>query len=278
MKKFLPLLLGLIFFPLSASAVDPASFTSKLPGVQLWGIGVDQSKYPSETFAEVNEFTRYCDGKRSLYVSSIDVAVPCKSKWIDKYTYNIFLLSTDKRLDGMVIVSKNPIGPRVKSASISNAELISLKREENKLSSTFATDAKRKYIESLSENDNELRTLREKPELYETWISQIKTASVYRQFAGQRYKLPTAHGSFFISSIGLDLNVGGWNLKNAVFQKTNGKLIEVGAFYGCILGFRDLNGDGIPEVFTRSCDEAVATSYQYWSIADNIEVLVSVVR
>jgi hypothetical protein len=66
----------------------------------------------------------------------------------------------------------------------------------------------------------------------------------------------------------------GWDIENVVYVLENDKLVEMTRFFGCIEGgFRDLYGDGVPEVLTLTCENGESMHYAYWTIYPKAEVL-----
>lgn len=61
---------------------------------------------------------------------------------------------------------------------------------------------------------------------------------------------------------------------NVVYSLVNDRLVEVTRFNGCIEGgFRDLNGDGVPEVLTRYCENSESMPSYYWTVVPKAKVL-----
>lgn len=90
---------------------------------------------------------------------------------------------------------------------------------------------------------------------HERYVREIRSSAQYKKFSGKKFKIPSASGFLYISSIGLDsCDLMGWNIVNTVYVKVNDSLVETTSFDGCINGgFKDLNGDGVPEVPTQTC-------------------------
>lgn len=110
---------------------------------------------------------------------------------------------------------------------------------------------------------------------HEKYVLEIKSSAQYKKFNGKKYKIPSSNGFLYISSVGLDsCDLMGWNIVNEVYVKVNDSLVKTTSFDGCIKGgFRDLNGDGVPEVLTKTCfnDEAIYSSY--WTLFPKPKVL-----
>lgn len=243
------------------------SFSTEIPGVQLWKLYTDGKEFPEERFeGNDNEFIRYCDGNRSIYISSLESPVRCKSEATSEGTYRIYLKTTDTRLSGLVVVSKRPIQNRVKSLPITMEESEKLRKAEEARTAIFANEAKRYYMETYS-NTSAVD--------YAEKLREIKTEATYQKHRGARFKIPSKNGFIYISAIGLTPDPIGWNIKNVVFREIDGRLQEIGAFEGCVKGFRDLNADGTPEVLTTTCENNEGISDDFWSLTPTVRRVVT---
>ena len=262
--KILLLFIASLCWPLQALAIGGASFSTEIPGVQLWVLDADEKGFPRELFDEENEFVRYCNGTRSIHVSSSGSPIRCKSE-ASGDTYRIHLKTTDRRLSGLVVVSKRPLLPRTKSLPITPEESERLRKAEAAPMAAFANEAKRSYMESFSDAD---------AIAYAKYLREIRTEPTYRKHGGARFKLPSPNGFIYISAVGLFPGGLGWDIKNVAFRESDGKLKEIGTFFGCIEGFRDLDADGTPEVLTRLCENNEGTDNTFWSLVPTVRPVV----
>ncbi len=254
-------------WPLHAMSDNFPSFTSEIPGVQLWALYGDGKNFPEEKFlGDDNEFIRYCDGTRSIYVSSLDSPIRCQSEAIGEGTYRIYLRTTDKRLSGLVVVSKRPLPNRAKSLPITIEEVERLRGAEDALTVALAKEAKDYYLRTYSDTS---------AADYTKYLHEIETQATYRKHIGARFKISTPTGFIFISAIGLFPDPLGWNIKNVAFREINGRLQKIGMFDGCIKGFRDLNADGTPEVLTTTCENNEGIEDIFWSVAPEVRRVVT---
>lgn len=265
-----PLLLGALCWPMCAMPIGYPSFSSEIPGVQLWVLNPSETGAPQEGFEEgKNEFIRYCNGTRTIYVGSSETPIRCKSEasGAGAYrTYRIYLKTTDKRLSGLVVVSKNRLPSRAKSLPITMEESERLRKAEEAPMAAFANEAKRTYMESFSDVD---------AAAYAKMIREIKTEATYRKHGGARFKISSPDGFIYISAVGLYPGGLGWDIRNVVFREIDGRLQEIGTFSGCIEGFRDLNADGSPEVLTRLCENSEGTVDTFWSLTPSVRPVVT---
>lgn len=253
----------LFFWPMHAMAIGSASFSSKIPGMQLWQLSTSATGFPEEYFeGNDSEFISYCDGTRSLYVSSYNLPVPCKSDAISGDTYRIQLNTKNKDISDLVVVSKKPLQSRVKALPLTPEESKRLGKAEAPLRTGFAKEAKRSYLESYQDADTVY---------YEKYLQIIRAGTLYRKYGRARAKLSSPKGFIYISAVGLFPDAMGWNIKNVVFREIDGALQVIGTFMGCIEGFRDLNEDGTPEVLTSLCENGEGTDHRYWSLTPKIE-------
>lgn len=250
-----------------AMSIGYPSFLTEIPGVQLWVLNTNEKGFPEEGFEEdKNEFIRYCNGTRSIYVSSLDSPIRCKSEATGGGTYRIHLKTTDSRLSGLVVVSKSPLLTRAKSLPITMEESERLRKAEEASMAAFANEAKRSYMESFSDIN---------AVAYAKMLREIKTEATYRKHGGARFKISSPNGFIYISAVGLFPGGLGWDIKNVVFREINGRLQEIGTFFGCIEGFRDLNADGTPEVLTRLCENSEGTVDTSWSLTPTVRPVVT---
>lgn len=258
-------LIAAAFWPMQAFAIGFPSFSSEIPGVQLWVLSTYESGFPEEGFEdERNEFIQYCDGYRSLYVGTSKSPIRCKSEPTGGGTHRIFLNAKGSHLSGLVVVSTKPLPSRVNALPVSGNEVEKLRSAEKVLRAAYAIEAKRRYMESISDTDS----------AYAGMLDEISKETTYRKHWGTRYKFPGPSGATYISAIGLFPNGLGWNLKNVVFREIEGRLEKAGEFWGCIEGFRDLDGDGAPEVLTRLCENSEGSIDQYWSLTPTVRPVV----
>lgn len=261
------LLIVALCWPIRAMSIGYPSFTTEIPGIQLWVLNTYEEGFPGEGFEEdKNEFIRYCDGIRSIYIGSLDSPIHCKSEATGGNTYRIDLISTDKRLSGLVVVSKNPLPSRTKSLPITTEEFERLRKAEEAPMAAFANEAKRSYMESFTGVD---------AADYAKMLREITTEATYRKHGGARFKISSPNGFIYISAIGLYPGGLGWDIKNVVFREIDGRLQEIGGFFGCIEGFRDLNADDTPEVLTRLCENSEGTVDMFWSLTPSVRPVVT---
>lgn len=251
-------------------AIGYPSFSTEIPGVQLWVLNANEEGFPEEGFEEEkNEFFQYCNGARFIYVSSLDSPIRCKSEPVGGGAlpiHHIHLKTKDRRLSGLVVVSKRPLPPRTKSLVITPEESERLRKAEEAPMATFANEAKRSYMESFSDTN---------AIAYAKMLREIRTEPTYRKHGGARFKISSPNGFIYISAAGLFPDGLGWDIKNVVFREIDGRLQEIGAFFGCIEGFRDLNADGTPEVLTRLCENSEGTVNTFWSLTPTVRPVVT---
>ncbi len=264
------LLIGILCWPLHAMSVGPASISTSISGVQLWILNSNEEGFPEVGFeGEGNQFIQYCNGARSIYVSTLESQIRCKSAVGDLGVlpiHHIHLMAKDKRLSGLVVVSKKPLPPRVTPLPLTPEEADQLRKAELVPKAVFAKEAKRSYMESFSDTD---------AASYETMLQHIRAEASYRKHGGARFKISSPNGFIYISAVGLFPNGLGWEIKNVVFRETDGKLQEIGAFSGCIEGFRDLDADGTPEVLSRLCENSEGIENIFWSLVPTIRPVVT---
>jgi len=253
-----------------AMSIGYPSFFSKIPGVQLWELDANEAGFPEESFEEDgNEFIKYCNGTRSIYVSSFDSPIPCKSEATGEgpyRTYRIHLKATDRRLTGLVVVSKRPLELKAKPLPITAEESDWLRKAEGVPTAAFANEARRSYMKSFSDVD---------AVTYAKMLRGIKKEATYRKHGGARFKIFSPTGFIYISAVGLFPDGLGWDVKNIVFREIDGRLQEIGAFFGCIQGFRDLEDDGTPEVLTKICENSEGTENTFWSLTPTVHPVVT---
>jgi len=263
------LLIAALCWPYHAMPIGFSALSTEIPGVQLWVLNTNEEGFPEVVFEEEqNEFIRYCDGARSIYVSSLESPVRCKTAADVGYAlpiHRIHLMEKDRRLSGLVVVSKKPLAPRAKPHPITTEESEELRKAELAPMAAFANEAKRTYMESFSGID---------AAAYAKMLRDTKTEPSYRKHGGARFKISSPNGFIYISAVGLFPNGVGWEIKNVVFREIDGRLQEIGTFFGCIEGFRDLDADGTPEVLTRLCENTEGVQDTFWSLVPTIRPVV----
>ncbi|MEY2633246.1 MAG: hypothetical protein RIR00_1900 [Pseudomonadota bacterium] len=261
------LLIAIFLWPLHAISIGPPVFSSDISGVQLWALSKNSDEFPGEWIEEEdNEFIRHCNGTHSVHVSSINTPIRCQSEAFGRNNFRVNLMSKDRRLSGLVIVSIKSLLPRIKPLPISIEESEMLRKAEATLKINLADDAKRGYLESFPTLD---------PFIYTKLLREIKQDPTYRKHGDAQFKIQSSTGLIYISAVGLFPNGIGWDIKNVVFRMVDGKPIEMGTFYGCIEGFRDLNADGTPEVLTRLCANDEGTVDIFWSLTPTVRPVVT---
>lgn len=257
------LFLAIICWPIHALSDTWVPITSEIPGVQLWELYAGEgNSFPYEKFeGDDTDFIQHCNGTRSIYITSFESPVKCQSQR-DVETegfYRIYVNATDKRLSGLVVVSKRPLPPRVRSLPITFDESERLKKAEQ---APIAALAKKATIDLMKQYGDGASAAS-----YAEYVREIKAGAIYRKHSGARFKFSSPSGFIYISATGLSLNPMGWEMVNLVFREIDGTLQNIGAFEGCIRGgFRDLNSDGTPEVLTSTCENAESTSDSYWTL------------
>jgi len=266
-------LIAAAFWPMCAFSAGFPSLSSEIPWVQLWTLGIGESGFPEAHFEdESNEFIRHCNGARSIYVGSSDSPIRCKSECHPNSICRIVLNTKDSRLSGPVVVSKEPLPSRVNALPVSDDEVERLKKVEEIAKADFS-------INVPHENDADARAW------LETWrkerLPEITKEATYRKRWNTRYKLLGSSGAIYISPIEVfsdGCHDEGWSIQYAVFRETGGRLEKMGAISGCIGGFRDINGDGTPEVFTSTCANSGGVyegqPYRYWSLTPAVHSVV----
>lgn len=258
------LVIAALCWPMNAMSVGYPSFSSEIAGVQLWVLHPGEAGFPEEGFEDKNEFIRYCNGNRSIYVGSFDSPIRCKSVPTGGGTYNIHLRSKDKQLSGLVVVSKKPLPSRAKVLPFTAKESERLRKAEQAPMAASANTAKRSYLESFPDID---------AIAYSKMLREIKTEVTYQKYGRARFKISSPEGFIYISAVGLFPDGLGWDITNMVFREIDGRLQQIGEFSGCIEGFRDLNADGTPEVLTRLCENSEGTVDQFWSLTPIVPVV-----
>jgi hypothetical protein len=261
------LFVAALCLPMHAMSDNFPLFISEIPGVQLWALNADGKNFPEEKFlGDDNEFIQYCNGTRSIYVSSLDSPIQCQSQASGEGIHRIYLKTTDRRLSGLVVVSKSPLPKRVKSLPFTMNEFKRLRKAEEAPFVAIAKESKRYFLSTYADTS---------AVEYAKYLREIKTKATYRKHSGARFKISSPTGFIYISAIGLTPDPIGWNIKNVVFREIDGRLQEVGAIDGCIKGFRDLNADGTPEVLTTTCENDEGISDDFWSLTPAVRIVVT---
>lgn len=280
-----------LLVPMHAAADTWTGVASKISGVELISLSVGESgSYVGLLDGQNKEFFSHCTQGGMVYVSGLSAPVKCQmgDPGIRGEFFQI-LLATKKSLplSEPLVISKKPIPPRLilfefsaeESEMLKTAERQSLRSHDKEALVCYQSRYK-EMDESSVEIDRRLgkavtrRTTTYKQD-HERYVRDIKSSAQYKKFSGKKYKIPSSNGFLYISSVGLDsCDLMGWNIVNEVYVKVNDSLVKTTSFDGCIKGgFRDLNGDGVPEVLTETCFNGESMYNSYWTVFPKAKVL-----
>lgn len=256
------MLLSLSLGASPAIADSPGAAGSEIAGVRLWLLD-DAS---TERFVDsVDPFVRHCDGSRTVYVGGIESPLACRSARTPDGSYAIHLDGKGRSLPRPVLVSMKPLAGRFTPPAPDAQELVAWEAAENAVRGPLAQAARNDYLATYGVQAAD----------YERMAAALRATPAYRARANRRWKLPAPDGAIFISSIDLRPDPQGWNLENVVFRAEHGHLVEAGRFDGCIQGLRDLDGDGVPEVYAETCANDEGIAYEFWSVFPAVRRMVS---
>lgn len=249
-----------------AARADGLSYAaSDVKGVQLWLLTADQEE---QAVDKGNEFVRHCDGsgRALLHVGSVASPVRCKSIAMPSGDYRIRLDSGGQKLPRLAVVSLAPLPERTLPPAPSEAELSALAVAEQAQRTAFAASARQAFMQTYGST----------PAQYDQQLADIQRSAKYRAKLGQRWKLVTPQGGvLFVAPLGAVPDPMGWDLAYAVFRAAPAGLTAVGQFRGCVEGFRDVDGDGVADVFTATCANDEGQTYAFVSIAGAVQRLMS---
>jgi hypothetical protein len=244
-------LFSLTLITFSANADNFVKHTSSVDGIGLWWLGRDNPA-ASDVFqnGESGSFVSYCNGKNRVYIyelGSKDFA--CRSRkngkedWEKDFTYTIEVLGAESELNNM-----------------GDIYTVSKRKIEQ-------TDWKVSPL-TMSEID----TIRNMA-LTHVHRKSDRTGYKYQSIVGKRLDLakkisvnsieimivPTEHIE------GLDGNDS--DVMSTVFAKIGGATKYLGSMTGCLKRIgADIDGDGIPDVLTDSCEASESQFFQYFKI------------
>jgi hypothetical protein len=285
-------LIACLLVPMHAAADTWAGMASKVSGVELTSLSAGENgHYVGLLDGESKEFLSHCTKGGLVYVSGALAPVKCQLGDPDiRGEFFQILLTTKEslKLSEPLVISKKPIPPRLNLFEFSSEELEMLKiadRRSLELEKNAFICYQRRYKE-IDENsakiDRQLgRPVTQRTTTYkqdhDKYVRDIKSSAQYKKFHGKKFKIPSPNGFLYISSIGLDsCDSMGWNIVNVVYAKVGDSLVETARFDGCIKGgFRDLNGDGTPEVLTQTCENGESTNNSYWTVFPAANVLLA---
>jgi hypothetical protein len=285
------LLIACLLWPGYVLADTWSGMPSKIPGVELLSLGRDdRGAYVGLLDGESKEFLTHCTRGGLVHVSGFTAPVKCQMGEINTHggVFEISLLTKEPlRGSGPFVMSKQPIPPRMQLFDFSTEESEMLKTADRRSLSALDKSAfncfQKRYKEmedSTAKIDRQFgrpvttRTTTFKQD-HEKYVRDIKSRAQYKKFIGKKFKITGPNGFLYISSIGLEsCDFIGWNIVNVVYAQANDALVQVTGFYGCIVGgFRDLNGDGVPEVLTHTCENGESSETSYWTIHPQAKVL-----
>lgn len=249
----------------ASADVLPPGF-STVPGVQLWRL--DSDHY--ERFLEADDpFVRHCAqaGAPTLHVASIDTPIACRTEVADAARtdgHRVRLLTT-RRLPDPALVSLAPLPARVTPARPSAEELRSLAPVLQTLQATHARETKASFMSTYGGTSRD----------YDAMLDAIKRTPSHAAHAGMRWRLQTTGGAIMIAAIGVVPDPIGWNLEHVVLRRDGARWVDAGRVQGCALGLRDVDGDGVPEVLVRTCENDEGIGYDMLSLVPAVRRLMS---
>ena len=289
--KWSTLLITCLLVPLQAASDTWTGKASKISGVALISLGAGASGfYVGLLDGESKVFLRHCTQGGKVFVSGLSAPVKCQLGNPEiRGEFVQILLATNRPLPLSVplVISKKPIPPRLNLPNLSVEELEMLKTADHqsllphdKEASVCYQSRYKEMGESSAEIDRRVGKDVTGPQTtyrqdHERYVREIKSSAQYKKFAGKKFKIPTPNGFLYTSAIGLDsCELMDWNIVNTVYVKVNDSLVETTSFDGCINGgFKDLNGDGVPEVLTETCFNGEAMYNSYWTLFPKAKVL-----
>ena len=285
------LLIACLLWPGYALADTWSGMASKIPGVELLSLSKDKrGSYVGLLDGESKEFRSHCALGGTVHVSGFRAPVKCQmgNRDIQGEFFEI-RLETKEPLQGsgLFVMSKNVVPPRIQPYDFSaeEAELLAAAERKSLLSinkDDFSCFQKmhKNADESSGKLGQQMGRAVEKIEPdykqeHESYVRLVKSSNLYKKFIGEKFKISSRNGFLYISSVGLNTcDHLGWDMVNVVYSLVNDRLVEVTRFNGCIEGgFRDLNGDGVPEVLTRYCENSESMPSYYWTVVPKAKVL-----
>jgi hypothetical protein len=264
---------------------------SKIPGVELLSLSKDErGSYVGLLDGESKEFLTHCTRDGMVHVSGFTAPVKCQMgdpRIRGEFVQIMIETKEPLRGSGPFVMSKKAIPPRMQqlefsaeeSEMLTTADRRSLSALDKNAFNCYQTRAKEAGDNSAKIDRQIGRAVTTRTTTYkqdhQRYVRDIKSSAQYKKFIGKKFKIPGPNGFFYISSIGLDsCELIGWDIVNVVYALANDALVEVTRFHGCIEGgFRDLNGDGVPEVLTRTCENGESMGISYWTISPTAKVL-----
>jgi hypothetical protein len=268
-----------------------SGMASKIPGVELLSISKDDSgAYVGLLDGESKEFRSHCTRGGVVHLSGFKAPAKCQmgNTDIQGEFFEIKLVTKEPlQGSGLFVMSKNVIPPRIQPSdfTVEEAELLAIAERKSLLSinkeDLSCFQKMHKNSDGISgKSDQQAGRTADKVESYyrrehESYVRLVKSSDLYKKFMGKKFKISTPNGFLYISSVGLNTcDHLGWDIVNVVYSLAKDTLAEVTRFNGCIEGgFRDLNGDGVPEVLTRYCENSESMPNYYWTIVPKAKVL-----
>ncbi|MEQ1513090.1 MAG: hypothetical protein ABL934_10485 [Lysobacteraceae bacterium] len=238
--------------------------TSDIKSVQVWRLDGNDEEADVD---KDNEFVRHCDGsgKALLYVGSLREPVRCAATSLHSGDYRIRIDGLGQKLPRLAVVSLRPLPERVLPSAPNETELITLIAAEKSLQIETATSLQRDFIQTYGGT----------AEQYQQQLASTQASAKYLAKVGQRWKLALPQSAVLVSPLGAVLDPMGWDMEYAVHLSGPAGLTLIGRFRGCVEGFRDVNGDGVADVFTATCENDEGLSYAFVSVAGTVQRLMS---
>ncbi|MFN0315208.1 MAG: hypothetical protein ACKVQA_09235 [Burkholderiales bacterium] len=237
------------------NAAAPAEHSSKVRGVALWrleGISTVSQLFYSDTEQEfkskvhADPFFAHCDGRRQIYIRELPAkGFICKTEMEGSYSYRIQVSGVTATLNGVYTVSiaklKEPswLAKRLDDTETQNARAIAKKH----------------------------------PKLPPTGVDYEYYPAVGRY---EEYEKKITVGAKELLLIPTTVDEGASTiLFSAVLLRKGASYRFIGHIEGCLMRLADIDGNGTPEIMTKTCESGECEQFEYWTIYPEAKALVS---
>ncbi len=251
---------------LASTASPPGSYSSNVDGVGLWSLySFDNSSAGMTLEGERNDpFIEYCNGKNKIYIYELDSrGYICESrKTYMEYEgrqifsgYDISVKGVSEKLNGVYTVSKS----RIEKNSLTSEPL-------SKKEAPIARETAKKFAKQISNRNDSYKSKLvlgveacNSPRCSDTYEKKLSLGRTDVMIVPTEY--------FYMEGSDEDL-------VSSIIVRESDSYNFLGHISGCFGQLVDIDGDGVPEIMTKTCQSGLSLHIDYWKIYPEVKLLV----
>ncbi len=232
---------------LASTASPPGSYSSNVDGVGLWSLySFDNSSAGMTLEGERNDpFIEYCNGKNKIYIYELDSrGYICESR------------KTYMEYEGRQIFS----GYDISVKGVSEKEPLSKKE------APIARETAKKFAKQISNRNDSYKSKLvlgveacNSPRCSDTYEKKLSLGRTDVMIVPTEY--------FYMEGSDEDL-------VSSIIVRESDSYNFLGHISGCFGQLVDIDGDGVPEIMTKTCQSGLSLHIDYWKIYPEVKLLV----